>query len=123
MLKLYCKSDLTMEGSLADYHATLDAIKHHQAPLKLVIAGNHDLTLDEEWMRTHEGDERIAGSPSGQRGFEACIEFWTGEQGRARKEGVVFLDEGVHEFVLGNGGRLRVSLFLFFCIKCFGFDI
>jgi hypothetical protein len=36
------------------------------------------------------------------------------EQGRAVKEGVRMLEEGVHEVKLGNGGVLKVSDFLLF---------
>lgn len=99
---------------MSDYEATLDAIKHVRAPLKLVVAGNHDLTLDEEWMTTHEGDYRIRHLMDEHEGYKDSREFWTSPEGRARKEGVTFLDEGVHSFKLTNGAKLTVSLCVFF---------
>lgn len=78
-----------------------------KAELKLVIAGNHDITLDEEYYdrkgmymhRLKEKDERIT---------RQAREMWTGEQ--ARRAGVTYLDEGVHFFVLKSGAKLRVRI-------------
>lgn len=95
-----------MVGSHDDYHATLDVMKQVPASLKLVIAGNHDLTLDKEWMSTHEGDSRARHPPD--NAYMASREFWTGNEGRAKKEGIVFLDEGVHSFKLQSGAKLTV---------------
>lgn len=91
---------MTMTGLLPEYHTTLDTLKAIDAPLKLVIAGNHDRTLDQTWMETHEHVQRNE--------FAEAREMWVGEGGRARKEGVTFLDEGVHHFELENGARLSV---------------
>lgn len=94
---------MTMTGLLPEYHTTLDTLKTIDAPLKLVIAGNHDRTLDKQWMETHEHIQRNE--------FREAREMWMGKEGRARKEAVTFLDEGVHEFELANGARLSVSFF------------
>jgi len=98
-----------MNGSLDDYHATLDVLKHVDAPLKLVIAGNHDLTLDEAWMATHRGDSRLDGLEPEERDVKVHRDFWTADHGRAKKEGVTFLEEGLHCFRLLNGASLTVS--------------
>lgn len=38
--------DLTRTGMIDEYRVTLDMLKAADAELKIVIAGNHDLTLD-----------------------------------------------------------------------------
>ncbi|PVI07283.1 Metallo-dependent phosphatase [Periconia macrospinosa] len=101
---LHC-GDLTMVGHLHEYERTLQMLKEIAAPLKLVIAGNHDISLDEVYyarrgqymQRLKEDDEDLP---------RRARELWTGED--AKSAGVVYLDEGVHEFVLENGGMLRV---------------
>ncbi|KAF2789856.1 Metallo-dependent phosphatase [Melanomma pulvis-pyrius CBS 109.77] len=101
---LHC-GDLTMVGQLHEYEKALVMLSNIKAELKLVIAGNHDITLDEEYYdrkgmymhRLKEKDERIT---------RQAREMWTGEQ--ARKAGVTYLDEGVHSFVLKSGAKLRV---------------
>ncbi|KAL8869514.1 MAG: hypothetical protein Q9198_007863 [Flavoplaca austrocitrina] len=73
------------------------------AELKIVIAGNHDVTLDEPYY------EKI-----GKRKFHRNIgedlnvvkELWTGE--KAKKAGIVYLEEGVRTFTLRNGARFTV---------------
>jgi 3',5'-cyclic AMP phosphodiesterase CpdA len=42
---IHC-GDLTEESKLDEFRATLRFLKRLDAPLKLVIAGNHDFTLD-----------------------------------------------------------------------------
>ena len=42
---LHC-GDLTMLGRMQEYQTTFDMIKDIDAELKLVIAGNHDISLD-----------------------------------------------------------------------------
>jgi predicted phosphodiesterase len=103
---LHC-GDLTMVGHLDEYGKALDMLESVDAELKLVIAGNHDISLDEAFyerrgmymQRLKEPDHTLP---------RRARELWTGE--RARKAGVVYLDEGMYTFTLGNGARLRVSL-------------
>ena len=93
-----------MLGHLDEYERTLDMLQTIDAGLKLVIAGNHDISLDEQYYkrmgRHMQGKRYDADLPSKAR------ELWMGE--RARKAGVTYLDEGSHDFVLRNGARLRV---------------
>ncbi len=42
---IHC-GDLTEESKLEEYRTTLQLLIDIQAPLKLVIAGNHDFTMD-----------------------------------------------------------------------------
>jgi predicted MPP superfamily phosphohydrolase len=102
---LHC-GDLTMVGLLEEYERTLDMLESIDAGLKLVIAGNHDISLDEvyytrrgQYMHKHRGyDEQMP---------KKAKEIWQGE--RARRAGVTYLEEGTHAFTLDNGANLRVS--------------
>jgi len=102
---LHC-GDLTMIGVLDEYQRTLDMLRDCDAELKLVIAGNHDISLDEEyygrrgkWMhRRGEYDENMPALAKA---------MWTGE--KAQRAGVTYLEEGVRDFTLTSGAKLRVS--------------
>ncbi|CAE7026070.1 Ser Thr protein phosphatase family protein [Pyrenophora teres f. teres] len=100
---LHC-GDLTMIGHLHEYETTLNMLESIDAGLKLVIAGNHDITLDEEYY--------VRKGPHMHRsGYDRDLpakarNMWTGE--RAKRAGVTYLDEGTHQFTLQNGANLRV---------------
>ncbi|KAH8717079.1 ser/Thr protein phosphatase family protein-like protein [Phaeosphaeriaceae sp. PMI808] len=101
---LHC-GDLTIIGHLREYEKTLDMLQHIDADLKLVIAGNHDISLDEVYYR------RKGPYMHGANGYDEALpgkarEMWLGE--RARQAGVTYLEEGTHTFTLTNGARLRV---------------
>lgn len=101
---LHC-GDLTMIGHLHEYEKTLDMLASIDAELKLVIAGNHDISLDEKYyarkgQSMHRLREPDTALPARAR------EMWTGE--RAKVAGVTYLEEGVHSFLLANGAKLRV---------------
>jgi predicted MPP superfamily phosphohydrolase len=102
---IHC-GDLTMEGLASEYNKTLDMLASIDAPVKLIIAGNHDRTLDKTWAKNHE---KFFWGKKWEDVFEEAREMWFGAEGRAVKEGVRMLEEGVHEVELGNGGVLKVS--------------
>jgi hypothetical protein len=101
---MHC-GDLTMVGQMHEYAQTLEMLKGIDAELKLVIAGNHDISLDEEYyarkgqymQRLQDPDEDMP---------RRARELWTGEM--AKQAGVTYLDEGMHSFTLRNGATLRV---------------
>ncbi|KAK8090294.1 hypothetical protein PG997_005255 [Apiospora hydei] len=104
---IHC-GDLTEESKIDEFRTTLDLLRQLPAPLKLVISGNHDLTLDEPAFKKRLSEAtqilepelvtRNFGSPGEPRQlFE-----------QAKDAGIVLLDEGNHGFVLGNGALLRV---------------
>lgn len=110
-LLIHC-GDLTLTGELEEYHSTLDMLKEIDAPIKLVIAGNHDLSLDWDFVFSHL---RGAGMRQGQLTSEqaetrwkAARDLWTAENGGAKNEGITFLDEGVHHIALTNGAAVNV---------------
>lgn len=104
---IHC-GDLSEESKLDEFRASLRLLRAINAPLKLVIAGNHDFTLDTPTFR-----KKVA---------EICpplesqlIEDTYGGYGEARQlfedsrsHGIIFLDEGNHDFLLQNGARLKV---------------
>jgi hypothetical protein len=100
---LHC-GDLTIKGLLEEFEGALSMLEKIDADLKLVIAGNHDISLDEPYYarkgRYMQGKRFEEDMPQRAR------ELWTGE--RARKAGVTYLEEGLYSFVLSNGASLRV---------------
>lgn len=103
---LHC-GDLTMVGLMHEYETTLEMLKDIDAELKLVIAGNHDISLDEDYyarkgqymQRLKEPDEDMP---------RRARELWTGD--KAKEAGVTYLDEGTYSFTLKNGAKLRVRI-------------
>ena len=94
---LHC-GDFTQYGKTADaYSNAIDMFKSIDAELKLVIAGNHELLLDERDENPHKKGEDFASERS------KVIEALT-----AKETGVTYLEEGTHTFKLKNGAALRV---------------
>ena len=95
-----------MLGRLSEYQTTIQLLADIDAELKLVIAGNHDMTLDEKyWAESGQKMHRLD-KPDLDMARKAK-EMWFGEEARAL--GIRYLEEGVHEFRLRSGARLRVS--------------
>lgn len=107
---IHC-GDLTEGSSLSEFHTTIELLKSITAPLKLVIAGNHDFTMDFPAFANKVSEARPRLDPE-------LVEKEYGKPGDARalfeKDDVkkdveiMFLDEGMHEFELANGALLRV---------------
>ncbi|KAL8765662.1 MAG: hypothetical protein Q9209_007342 [Squamulea sp. 1 TL-2023] len=95
--------DITMIGYIDEYESMIDMLSQADAELKIVIAGNHDVTLDEPYY------ENI-GKRKFHRNFgedlEVVREMWTGQ--KAKKAGIVYLDEGVRTFTLSNGASFTM---------------
>ncbi|MCJ1399221.1 hypothetical protein MMC11_002423 [Xylographa trunciseda] len=96
--------DLTIVGQLREYRVILDALKAADAELKIVIAGNHDLSLDEDYMKlATKGQRRTMGTEMEVR---KAKDMWTGEE--ARTAGIVYLEEGTSTFELKNGAKFTL---------------
>lgn len=112
-LLIHC-GDLTKRGETNEYLRTLDMLKQIDAPVKLVIAGNHDLSLDRDFVMSHrlaDPYHRMPGELSesdAEARFNAARHLWTSPDGRASREGITFLDEGVHTIQLQNGTSLKL---------------
>lgn len=104
---LHC-GDLSDGSKLDEFRTTLNMLKLIDAPLKLVIAGNHDFTMD------HPAFERkVAEAVPPLEPDLVAREYGTLGQARqlfneAKSAGIVFLDEGTHCFTLENGAMLTI---------------
>ncbi|EQL01644.1 hypothetical protein G6O67_006996 [Ophiocordyceps sinensis] len=108
---IHC-GDLTEHSRPAEFQTTLRLLQSLDAPLKLVIAGNHDFTLDPPvFQRKIAECERIYGEALDndlvQREFGSPGESLRLLQQQAA-HGIDFLHEGTHTFTLANGARLQV---------------
>ena len=104
---IHC-GDLTDESKMHEFRSSLDLLRRIDASLKLVIAGNHDFTLDTPvyQKKAAEADRLFSIDP------EVMTREY-GEFGEARNlfdndDGIIFLDEGIHHFHLTNGAHLTV---------------
>ncbi|EKM60034.1 uncharacterized protein PHACADRAFT_138454 [Phanerochaete carnosa HHB-10118-sp] len=93
--------DLTESGTLAEVRATVEWLAGMPHRAKIIIAGNHDLTLDdhEDWY----GEEYARWHRRGKEDVDAVREVLTGDE--ARDAGVVYLQDATHEFQAKEGGR------------------
>ena len=105
-LLIHC-GDLTHTGRYDEYERTLDMLLAINAPVKLVIAGNHDLTLDRDFVLGHLGQHGPSEEDARLK-WRKARDLWTSPDGRARLEGVTFLDEGLHDVSLANGAHVKV---------------
>lgn len=96
---LHC-GDLTMNGEHQEYQQTIEMLSKIDAELKLVIAGNHDLTLDENY---HHRFHTEADNRNRQR---QAHDLWKGP--RAQVAGITYLDEGVYNFTLKSGATFSI---------------
>ncbi|CAD6566835.1 MAG: hypothetical protein ASARMPREDX12_008842 [Alectoria sarmentosa] len=99
--------DITKVGYLSEYEKMLDMLRQAPAELKLVIPGNHDITLHEEFYVGGTGKEKhVRRGGGGMEDVKKIRKMWTGEE--ARKAGIVYLEEGVRTFELKNGASFTV---------------
>ncbi|KAL8781754.1 MAG: hypothetical protein Q9213_005863 [Squamulea squamosa] len=111
--------DITMIGYVSEYKSMIDMLAQADAELKIVIAGNHDVTLDGPYY------EKI-GKRKFHRNFgedlKVVRDIWTGQE--AKKAGIVYLDEGVRTFKLSNGASFTIYASPYqpeFCNFAFGY--
>lgn len=98
--------DLTIAGSYNDNLTTRDFILKHPAELKIVIPGNHDLTLDSEYMAAKKVPYLVDQAELHSQNLARIRELWTGEE--AKKHGIVYLEEGVKIFTLAHGTSFSI---------------
>lgn len=96
--------DLTTIGSYQEHATTVATLKCHPAELKLIIAGNHDITLDEAYYAALPPSSFK--TRSGREDPAAIKQLYCGPE--AYDAGIRYLDEGVHCFSLSTGAELRV---------------
>ena len=104
---IHC-GDLTHGSKLDEFSEAIKLLKDLKSPLKLAIAGNHDFTMDIAAFMEKVSEATPPLDP-------ALVAKEYGTPGEARKmfddaegAGIVFLDEGIHQFRLNNGALLKV---------------
>ena len=103
---LHC-GDLTASSRRPDFRTSLEMLKSREAPLKLIIAGNHDFTMD------HAVERRVAEAVPHLGPKLLARDYGTLREARklfadAKDAGIVFLDEGTHRFKLENAAMLII---------------
>jgi predicted phosphodiesterase len=104
---IHC-GDITEESRLDEFRAAISMLKAIDAPVKLVIAGNHDFTLDDKaFSNIRQEISSTIDGPALKRAYgnlgEARALFDTEE---VRAADIMFLDEGVHRITLANGALM-----------------
>ena len=95
--------DLTMTGTLEQNQKALELLTKVDADLKVVIPGNHDMTLHREYCK---------GSPISlcpnydDETLDKIEDLYTGKEALAN--GIVYMVEGMRTFTLKNGARFTV---------------
>lgn len=91
---IHC-GDLTQVGGLSNYRRALEFISDAEAELKLIIAGNHDISLDESWWAANLVDDD---DPDESSKAQALF-----KEAQTRRSGVHYLEEGSYTFSLKSG--------------------
>ncbi|KAL2149090.1 hypothetical protein VTH82DRAFT_1776 [Thermothelomyces myriococcoides] len=106
---IHC-GDLTDESKLREFRTSLGLLKSINAPLKLVLAGNHDFTLD-----TPAFQKKVDHAMSVFSIAPDLVKQEYGYHGEVRQmfveaasSNIILLEEGTHHFNLLNGARLTV---------------
>lgn len=101
---IHC-GDLTMTGKIEEHERALELLQSLQAEVKIVIPGNHDLTLDSDYCRSHpllySWDQ-----PHTVQELAEAHNLYTNDAAAA--SGIFYLVEGTNIFKLSNGGSLAV---------------
>ncbi|KAG4429483.1 hypothetical protein IFR05_015034 [Cadophora sp. M221] len=92
--------DMTNFGELDSLRECIRMMGTVNAKLKLVIAGNHDISLDKTRRVENMTDDDYS------RYHEAAVEIMTGTA--AKEAGIDYLEEGTCTFNLDNGAKFQV---------------
>jgi Icc-related predicted phosphoesterase len=92
--------DLTNFGELDALKESVKMMGTIEAELKLVIAGNHDISLDNICRVENMSEEEYS------KYHEDALEIMTGSL--AKEAGVTYLVEGIYSFSLKNGAKFTV---------------
>ncbi|KAG6907200.1 hypothetical protein DXG01_009980 [Tephrocybe rancida] len=92
--------DLTNLGIVREFECAVKWLCTLPHKLKIIIAGNHDLTLHEEW---YEGEHQRWHRQAGKQDRAKIIDLLTGPQ--AREAGIVYLQDSSHTFQTKPDGR------------------
>lgn len=98
---LHC-GDLTTIGGLSNYKAAIKSLAACDAELKLVIPGNHDVSMDPTWW-TENLDEEDDDDPE-----EPVKAHQLFESAAADNTGIRLLEEGIHNLTLKDGRSFSI---------------
>ncbi|KAH6635884.1 metallophosphoesterase domain-containing protein [Chaetomium tenue] len=107
---IHC-GDLTSDSQLAEYKTAIHLLSRINAPLKLLIPGNHDYTLDTptyQHLLDHQPSTKPQqqGQPPPTHGRpDAAHHLFTTAQ---HTHNIHCLSEGTHHFPLANGAHLAL---------------
>ena len=106
---LHC-GDMTTYSKFDEFHDTFKYLREMDAPLKLVIGGNHDGLLDPNFVERQLADwsERPNYTPQIRENRYREIAEVRATIEDAKQDGVHYLEEGTYEFLLQNGAVLRL---------------
>ncbi|RMD41270.1 hypothetical protein DV735_g3873, partial [Chaetothyriales sp. CBS 134920] len=97
--------DLTSNGKDLQHERALALLTRINAPLKIVIPGNHDITLDRDYYtanpRLHASYSKYSAAK-----LDEIEALYTGE--RAKAAGIEYMVEGTRSFNLPNGARFTL---------------
>lgn len=102
---IHC-GDFTNCGSMLELQKAVDLLTSVDAELKLVIAGNHDTTLDHDYCYGRHGQEPLfdyTNEPTVNP--EKCLQLW---KSKTESAGITYLEEGTHTFHLKSGVKFTV---------------
>ncbi|EMD38117.1 hypothetical protein CERSUDRAFT_82338 [Gelatoporia subvermispora B] len=97
--------DLSSWGMLAHLQVTLDWLQTLPHPAKILIAGNHDISLDEEW-RPGGVWEQKAGQGFVSQDVDAALAVFRSQQ--LRDAGIYYLDHESLQIVTDNGRKWEI---------------
>jgi hypothetical protein len=95
--------DLTSTGLHLEHLLAVSFLRSHPAELKLIIPGNHDVTLDVPFYSKKK--PHMAGEEYPED-VEAIKALYTSPDAVA--DGIRYLEEGTHVFEISNGARFIV---------------
>ncbi|KAH7927053.1 Metallo-dependent phosphatase [Leucogyrophana mollusca] len=91
--------DLSRKGRKGELKVTIDWLREQTHPVKIIIAGNHDLPLHEEWyeMEHKEFHEHKESTSEVRDVVDSQIN---------REHGIIYLQDEKHSFCAKSGGRV-----------------
>lgn len=104
---IHC-GDLTKRSTIEEYRATAALLRRASAPVKIAIAGNHDVSLHESYYRERVSSLSKDDRPDFNWLFKQLATHHDAASAVSAEAGLTYLEEGAHSLVLANGARLRL---------------
>ncbi|PKS12085.1 hypothetical protein jhhlp_001381 [Lomentospora prolificans] len=103
---IHC-GDLTKRSSVEEYRSTISVLRQIQAPVKIAIAGNHDLSLHQQFIKENIDDVNKS-QPSLVWLARQVAMHAEARNVLTENKDITYLEEGTQEIVLLNGAKLRL---------------